>query len=44
MAASFFSFMRIASSTAISQNGFIDIFMFASSTPVRSAMTRTFAP
>ena len=35
-----FSFRRIASSTAISSNGFIDIFTFASSTPEPSAFTR----
>mmetsp|Transcript_23691 Transcript_23691/g.54621 ORF Transcript_23691/g.54621 Transcript_23691/m.54621 type:complete len:241 (-) Transcript_23691:65-787(-) len=35
------SFMRIASSTAISQKGFIDIFTFASSTPFLSAAMRT---
>ena len=33
---------RIASSTAISSNGFIDIFTFARSTPLPSALTRTF--
>jgi hypothetical protein len=36
------SFNRIASSTAISSNGFIDIFTFASSTPEPSALTRIF--
>src|SRR4029079_10958695 len=34
------SFRRKASSTAISSNGFIDIFTLASSTPVPSAFTR----
>ncbi len=37
-----FSFRRTASSTAISSNGFIDIFTPAVSTPVPSAFTRTF--
>src|SRR5262249_42717 len=37
-----FSFRRIASSTAISSNGFIDILTLASSTPDPSALTRTF--
>ncbi len=36
-----FSFMRTASSTAISSNGFIDILTFAVSTPEPSALTRT---
>src|SRR5262245_7392289 len=36
------SFSRIASSTAISSNGFIDILTLASSTPEPSALTRTF--
>jgi hypothetical protein len=36
------SFSRTASSTAISSNGFIDIFTFAVSTPLPSALTRTF--
>jgi hypothetical protein len=36
------SFRRIASSTAISSNGFIDIFTLARSTPLPSAFTRTF--
>ena len=36
------SFMRTASSTAISQKGFIAIFTFAVSTPVWSDLTRTF--
>jgi hypothetical protein len=36
------SFRRMASSTAISSNGFIDIFTFARSTPLPSAFTRTF--
>ena len=36
------SFSRIACSTAISQNGFMLIFTFASSTPALSAATRTF--
>src|SRR3989344_4716758 len=36
-----FSFRRTASSTAISQKGFIDILTLASSTPVWSALTRT---
>src|SRR5436190_1443162 len=35
------SLSRTASSTAISSNGFIDILMFAVSTPVWSALTRT---
>ena len=35
-----FSFMRTASSTAISQNGFIAILMLARSTPEPSAFTR----
>ena len=34
------SFSRIASSTAISSNGFIDILTLASSTPEPSALTR----
>ena len=34
------SFSRIASSTAISSKGFIDIFTLASSTPEPSALTR----
>src|SRR4249919_4230368 len=34
------SFRRIASSTAISSNGFIDILMLASSTPEPSVLTR----
>ncbi len=37
-----FSFRRIASSTAISQKGFIDIFTLARSTPDWSGFTRTF--
>ena len=37
-----FSFRRIASSTAISSKGFIDIFTFTRSTPLPSAFTRTF--
>ena len=37
-----FSFMRTASSTAISSNGFIDILTFAVSTPLPSVFTRTF--
>ena len=37
-----FSFNRIASSTAISSNGFIDIFTFDRSTPDPSARTRAF--
>jgi hypothetical protein len=37
-----FSFRRIASSIAISSNGFIDILTFARSTPVPSALTRGF--
>jgi len=32
----------MASSTAISSNGFIDIFTLARSTPLPSAFTRTF--
>ena len=36
-----FSFRRTASSTAISSNGFIDIFTFAVSTPEPSGFTRT---
>ncbi len=36
-----FSLRRIASSTAISSNGFIDIFTSAVSTPVPSVFTRT---
>ena len=36
------SFSRIASSHAISSNGFIDIFTFAMSTPLPSDLTRTF--
>ena len=36
-----FSFHRTASSTAISSNGFIDIFTFAVSTPEPSGLTRT---
>ncbi len=36
-----FSFSRIASSTAISSKGFIDILTFANSTPEPSALTRT---
>ena len=35
------SLRRIASSTAISSNGFIDILTFAVSTPVPSDLTRT---
>jgi len=35
-----FSFWRTASSTAISQNGFMDIFTLARSTPDWSALTR----
>ena len=35
-----FSFRRIASSTAISSKGFIDILTLASSTPEPSALTR----
>ena len=35
------SFRRRASSTAISSNGFIDIFTLDSSTPVPSLLTRT---
>jgi len=35
-----FSFRRIASSTAISSNGFIDILTLARSTPDPSALTR----
>ena len=35
------SLSLIASSTAISSNGFIDIFTFARSTPAPSALTRT---
>ena len=38
--ASPFSRMRIASSTAISSKGFMDILTFAVSTPVLSALTR----
>jgi hypothetical protein len=37
-----FSRRRSASSTAISSNGFIDIFTFARSTPVPSILTRGF--
>ena len=37
-----FSFSRIASSTAISSKGFIDIFTLARSTPDPSAFTRAF--
>ena len=37
-----FSFRRTASSTAISSKGFIDILTLAVSTPVPSALTRTF--
>src|SRR5690606_6198950 len=37
-----FSFRRTASSTAISSNGFIDIFTLAMSTPLWSLLTRTF--
>ena len=37
-----FSFSRIASSTAISSKGFIDIFTFDRSTPDPSARTRAF--
>jgi len=37
-----FSFRRIASSTAISSKGFIDILTLARSTPDPSALTRTF--
>ena len=36
------SFIRMASSTAISSKGFMDILTFAVSTPVPSALTRTF--
>src|SRR6185436_20504420 len=36
-----FSLRRTASSTAISSNGFIDIFTFAVSTPDPSGFTRT---
>ncbi len=36
------SLRRIASSLAISSNGFIDIFTFAVSTPLPSALTRIF--
>ena len=36
------SLSRIASSTLISSNGFIDIFTMASSTPEPSAFTRIF--
>ena len=36
------SFNRTASSVAISQKGFIDIFTFCVSTPVPSDFTRTF--
>ena len=36
------SFSRIASSTAISSNGFIDIFTLPSSTPEPSGLTRIF--
>ena len=35
-----FSFSRTASSTAISQNGLMDIFTLARSTPVWSGLTR----
>ena len=38
----FFSFSLTASSTAISQNGFIDIFTLPRSTPLLSGSTRTF--
>mmetsp|Transcript_5539 Transcript_5539/g.12002 ORF Transcript_5539/g.12002 Transcript_5539/m.12002 type:complete len:204 (-) Transcript_5539:142-753(-) len=38
--ATFFSFSRTASSTAISSNGFIDILTFAVSTPDLSGLTR----
>mmetsp|Transcript_44061 Transcript_44061/g.89962 ORF Transcript_44061/g.89962 Transcript_44061/m.89962 type:complete len:224 (-) Transcript_44061:77-748(-) len=38
----FFSFKRIASSMAISQKGFMDIFTLVKSTPVLSGRTRTF--
>ena len=38
--ATFFSFSRTASSTAISSNGFIDIFTFAVSTADLSGFTR----
>mmetsp|Transcript_1344 Transcript_1344/g.3582 ORF Transcript_1344/g.3582 Transcript_1344/m.3582 type:complete len:247 (+) Transcript_1344:992-1732(+) len=41
--ASFFSFSLTASSTAISQNGFIDIFTDAVSTPDPSGLTRILA-
>ena len=37
-----FSFRRTASSTAISSNGFMDIFTLASSTPEPSGLTRIF--
>jgi hypothetical protein len=37
----FFSLRRTASSTAISQKGFMDIFTLAISTPVLAAFTRT---
>jgi hypothetical protein len=37
-----FSLSRIASSTAISSKGFIDILTFASSTPDPSGFTRIF--
>jgi hypothetical protein len=36
------SLRRMASSTAISSKGFMDIFTFARSTPDPSAFTRTF--
>ena len=36
------SLSRIASSMAISSNGFIDILTLAMSTPLPSALTRTF--
>src|SRR5215213_7687506 len=39
--AALFSLSRIASSTAISSKGFIDILTFANSTPEPSALTRT---
>ncbi len=37
----FFSFMRTASSTAISSNGFIECFTPSVTTPVLSGFTRT---
>jgi hypothetical protein len=40
--ATFFSLSRIASSTAISSNGFMLILTLARSTPVPSAFTRGF--